>query len=236
MPLAVYFLPRRKLVPLLCAAVLGAPIARVAISYFVPQHHAAQYVLTLCRADALSMGVLLAIGYRKEEWKTRFLRHKRLFFIVGAVPLLAAIFMTYRDPSPYTRAAAIWGLSCIDISCALLLIVAIMFPGGLWASICRWPFLVEMGRLSYCLYVIHEVVNLLCHEALLGTSPRFMDWTSAGVTILAALIAFGLARLSWIYFEEPLLKRGHAYRYFPSHAIPSSAPVAPWISITKAKS
>jgi peptidoglycan/LPS O-acetylase OafA/YrhL len=215
MPLAVRFLPERRLVPLLCLAVFGSPMARVGVSHFAPQHPAAQYVLTLCRADALSMGVLLAIGWRKEEWKYRFLRHRRLAFFVFSLPLIAVVYLTYWNPTPYTRAAAIWGLSCVDVSCAFLLAFAIMIPGGLWASACRWPFLVELGRLSYCLYVIHVAVNLLCHEVLLRATPRFLDWKSAGVTILAALLTYGLAKLSWIFFEQPLLRRGHAYQYFP---------------------
>jgi peptidoglycan/LPS O-acetylase OafA/YrhL len=215
MPLAVRFLPQRRLVPLLCLAVFGSPVARVAISHFAPQHPAAEYVLTLCRADALSMGVLLAIGWRKEEWKARFLRHRRLAFFVFSLPLAAVVYLTYLNPSPYTHAAALWGLSCVDISCAFLLAFAIMMPDGLWAYVCRRPFLVELGRLSYCLYVIHQAVNLLCHEVLLRVAPRFMDWKSAGVTLLAALLTYGLAKLSWISFEQPLLRRGHAYKYFP---------------------
>jgi hypothetical protein len=43
-----------------------------------------------------------------------------------------------------------------------------MFPNGLRASVCHWPFLLELGRISYCLYVIHQAVNLMCHEFLLG--------------------------------------------------------------------
>ena len=213
MPLAVRFLPQRKLVPLLFLAVVGAPLARVALIYLVPQHPAAPYVLTLCRADALSIGVLLAVAWRTQKWKDRFLRHKTLALTLCCLPLIAAASLMFLNPSPYSLAAAAWGFSAIDASCAVLLVIAVMFPTGAWASVCRWPFLVELGRLSYCLYVIHQAVNLLCHEVILGATPRFLDWRSAGATIFAALLAYGLARLSWIFFENPLLKRGHAYHY-----------------------
>jgi peptidoglycan/LPS O-acetylase OafA/YrhL len=214
MPLAVRFLPQRKLVPLLCMAVIGAPVGRVAATYLMPQHPAAPYVLTLLRADALSIGVLLAVAWRSQCWRDRFLRHRKLALVLGCLPLMASAFLMFSNPSPYSRAAAAWGLSSIDISCAFLLVLAIMFPTGVWASVCRWPFLAELGRLSYCLYVIHQAVNLFCHEVLLRETPRFLDWRSAGVTILAALLAYGIARLSWEFFENPLLKRGHAYQYF----------------------
>jgi peptidoglycan/LPS O-acetylase OafA/YrhL len=222
MPLAVRFLPQQKLVPLLCLAIIGAPMARLAITHLVPQHPAAPYVLTLCRADALSMGVLLAIGWRNQRWKARFVRHRTLVFTLCSLPLIAVAFLIFWNPSPYSLAVAAWGFSCIDASCAFLLAVAIMFPNGLWASVCRWPFLTELGRLSYCLYVIHQTVNLVCHEVLLGATPRFLDLHTAGVTILAALLAYGLAKLSWIFFEHPLLRRGHSYQYFPRPPVSST--------------
>ena len=219
MPLAVRFLPLRKLVPLLLLAVIGAPIARVAFMHLVPQHPAAPYVLTLCRADALSIGVLLAAAWRNREWKDRFLRYRTWALILCCLPLTATAFLMFLNPSPYSRAAAAWGFSAIDASCAVLLIVAVLFPSGPWASVCRWPLLVELGRLSYCLYVIHQAVNLICHEAILGATPRFLDWRSAGVTILAALLAYCVARLSWGFFENPSLRRGHAYQYWPRPSV-----------------
>src|SRR5580700_6703131 len=214
MPLAVRFLPERKLVPLLCLAVIGAPMARMGVSHFVPQYPAAQYVLTPCRVDSLAMGVLLAIGWRKQEWKARFLRHKQLALMICSLLLIAVAYLAFWNPSQYSPAMGTWGFSCIDALCAFLLAFAIMVPNGLWASVCRWPFLLELGRVSYCLYVIHVAVNLICHELLLRQSPRFMDWPSMGVTILATLLTFGLAKLSWRFFEHPLLRRGHAYQYF----------------------
>jgi peptidoglycan/LPS O-acetylase OafA/YrhL len=125
----------------------------------------------------------------------------------GGLPGLLATF-------PVLQGYGCMGLSCIDVLCSFLLAIAITLPNGLWASVCRWPFLLELGRISHCLYVIHQAVNLMGHEFLLGASPRFMDGRSVGVTILAAALAYGLARLSWIFFEHPLLRRGHAHQYF----------------------
>jgi peptidoglycan/LPS O-acetylase OafA/YrhL len=44
----------------------------------------------------------------------------------------------------------------------------------------------------------------------------------AGATLLAALLAYGLAKLSWKFFEQPLLRRGHAYKFFPDPAFSSA--------------
>jgi peptidoglycan/LPS O-acetylase OafA/YrhL len=43
--------------------------------------------------------------------------------------------------------------------------------------------------------------------------PRIDDWPGLGVTLLAALLAWAIARLSWKYLEKPLVDRGHAQTY-----------------------
>jgi peptidoglycan/LPS O-acetylase OafA/YrhL len=219
MPLAVRYLPRRKLVPLLWLAVVGAPIARLAVAHFVPQHPAAQFILTPCRADALAMGVLLAVAWRDERWRARFLQFRSVVYAALILFSIAVVYLALWEPSQYSRAMAAWGFSCVEAFFALLLVMALMKPSGIWGSICRWSLLAELGRVSYCLYVIHAAVDLLCHELLLGATPRFVGWRTCGVTVLAGLIAYGLAKLSWICFEHPLLRRGHAFRYFPQSTV-----------------
>jgi len=222
MPLAVRFLPRRKLVPLLFVAIIGAPMVRVAVAHFIPAHPAAQYVLTPCRLDSLAMGVLLAVGWREERWKAAFLRYRTAIYTFSLMLLTGVVYLALWKPSQYSSTMAVWGFSCVDAFFACLLSIAVMVPGGIWAAVCRWPVLAELGRVSYCLYVIHAVVNLLCHIFLLHHSPQVLDWRSAGVTILAALFSYGLASLSWTFFEHPLLKRGHAYQYFPRRSVAAS--------------
>jgi peptidoglycan/LPS O-acetylase OafA/YrhL len=108
---------------------------------------------------------------------------------------------------------AAWGFSAVDAFFAGLLATALMVSGGTWAAVCRWSFLANVGRISYCLYVIHQVVNLACHEILLHALPQANSWRTVGVAALAALLAYGLATLSWKFFEHPLLRRGHAFKY-----------------------
>ena len=226
MPLAVRFLPRRRLVPLLCLAIAGAPIARLAFIKYLPQHPAAPYMLTLCRADALAVGVLLAIAWRDERWKKLFLRHRGFVAATSGVLLFAFAYLAIWKPSQYSVSMAAWGFSCLDLFFALLLARALLLPGGVWAAVCRWRFLAEMGRISYCFYVIHAAVNLFTHLLVLHREPRFADAPSIVVTVVAAVLAYGLARLSWTFFEYPLQRRGHAYRYLPQRAVVGMPAVA----------
>ena len=108
---------------------------------------------------------------------------------------------------------AAWGFSAVDAFFGGLLAIALVIPGGAWAKVCRWSFLAEMGRISYRLYVIHQVNNMVCHESLMHDVPRADSWRTAGVTTLAALLAYGLATMSWKFFEQPLMRRGHVFTY-----------------------
>jgi peptidoglycan/LPS O-acetylase OafA/YrhL len=113
---------------------------------------------------------------------------------------------------------AAWGFSCLDLFFALLLARALLLPGSIWAAVCRLRFLAEMGRISYCFYVIHAAVNLFTHLLILHREPRFADAPSIAVSAVAAVLAYGIACLSWTFFEYPLQRRGHVYRYVPQRA------------------
>jgi peptidoglycan/LPS O-acetylase OafA/YrhL len=106
-----------------------------------------------------------------------------------------------------------WGFSVVDALFATLLAIAIMVPSSTRAAICRFRFFAEMGRVCYCLYVIHQAVDLACHKLLLRGLPRFDTWQTALVSIVAAVVGYALAALSWRFFEDPLLRRGHALKY-----------------------
>jgi peptidoglycan/LPS O-acetylase OafA/YrhL len=214
MPLLVRFVPIRRLVPLLFALLIAAPITRMLA--ILGGHHAAQYLLTPCRADALSLGVLVAIAWRNERWKCLFARHRTVFYFAFAVLSFAVLYLAIWKPSQYSWTMAVWGFSAVDEFMAGLLIIALIAPRGLLGTICRWGFLVEIGRISYCLYIVHEAVNLLLHVALLHKIPDFGNWRSIVLTLLAALTSIGIARMSWVFLEQPILRHARRFRFMPS--------------------
>jgi peptidoglycan/LPS O-acetylase OafA/YrhL len=159
------------------------------------------------------MGVLLAVCWREERWKSCILSHRSLLFCATPLLLIAVLYLAYKDPSPYSYAMTVWGFSSIDLFFSCLLLIVLLVPQGFFGTICASPFLMQLGRLSYCMYVIHLVVNLLCHGLLLHGAPRITSWQSAGVTLFAAVATYGIATLSWICLENPLLRRGRLYKY-----------------------
>jgi peptidoglycan/LPS O-acetylase OafA/YrhL len=72
----------------------------------------------------------------------------------------------------------------------------------------RW--LVTVGKLSYGLYIYHLIIFCLSDDAAswFGLSGRPL-WRVA----LASAATFGVAALSWRYFEHPILKLKHRFAY-----------------------
>jgi peptidoglycan/LPS O-acetylase OafA/YrhL len=212
MPLLVRFFSKRRLLFLLLTAIAGAPLARIIVFHW-SSAHTAQYVATPCRADALAMGVLLALGWRQESWKSRFTRHRKLLYAIVFMLLIPVVYLAIWHPSPYDYVTATWGLSCLDLFFAALLLLVLAVPHGLGAVFFRWSLLTDIGGVSYCMYVIHQAVNALCQAILIPAHEGITTASSIGITLLATGITYMVAKISWRYLEGPLVRRAHTYRY-----------------------
>jgi peptidoglycan/LPS O-acetylase OafA/YrhL len=213
-PSVVRFLSRRGLVASLVLTVLGAPLVRILVfKYIVPTHGAATYMLTPCRADALALGVLLAIVWRSERCIVCVRGH--LGGLYGILGLLAVGvgYLIIAGKSEYSYAMAVWGFSCVDLFFAGLVLLALIAPRGVWAGICTWPFLIGLGGISYCVYIVHSAINELCHSVISRPADGITTFSSLGATVVAAGITWLVAKISWRYFESPIVRLGHQHKY-----------------------
>jgi peptidoglycan/LPS O-acetylase OafA/YrhL len=64
----------------------------------------------------------------------------------------------------------------------------------------RW-----FGRISYCLYLVHQPVNGLLHGLLLNETPGIGTAAAVAVTLFAAALSIGIAAASWYWLERPIL-------------------------------
>ena len=83
-------------------------------------------------------------------------------------------------------------------ACALLAVLA-NCSGGL-AAMMRCGFLREMGKASYCMYLIHLAVLAGCHALLLRSDPSITTVPGVATTLLAFVLTYGLAKLSWLFY------------------------------------
>jgi peptidoglycan/LPS O-acetylase OafA/YrhL len=173
----------------------------------------AAYFWTPCRADDLALGVLVAIVWIIPSAK-HWVQEKARFFYAALVicgALIACI--EYWLVKPNSFVAATYGRTLIGIFFVLLMIVLLIDRGSSLAGVFRIGALKELGKISYCVYIIHEGILWTVFKILRGDAPRFDSWPAVGVTVIALAIAIGVAELSWKYFEHPLINRGHRYAY-----------------------
>ncbi len=213
-PLLVRFVTGKRLYAFVISVIVLAPLLRLYLSYFNSLRlPISPYGSTLCRADALSFGVLAALLWRENAFRSWLSRNSHFAHSALAIFGAGMLVLWYRfsDPAdPFTLTA---GLSWIAAFYFVLLIVAISFPEGLLARCARTSFLCELGRVSYCLYVIHFGVSYLVFGLVLRSIPRFSDFSSVALTFATAAFVYLLARLSWQYFERPMLQLGHRFTY-----------------------
>ena len=62
-------------------------------------------------------------------------------------------------------------------------------------------------------YLFHQPVLGLVYALRGNASPKLEGAGNIGVTLLAAIPLALLARLSWVYFEKPLINIGHKHQY-----------------------
>jgi len=213
-PPLIRFLPLRALVAVLGAATCLAPLARyLCFRYWFPGTLAPMYLLP-CRADALALGVLLAILWRNPAARAFLERHRLLLPCAVLALFLGACGMLPWLIGDITLLHATMGYSWFAVFYGGLLLLVLSQPRTWLAGLMRWKILRALGAISYCVYLLHLTILLLAHRLILHDAPQIYRFRQAGVTAFAAALTLAIALLSWRYFEKPLIRRGHEYSYW----------------------
>lgn len=215
-PFLVRVLTRRALVFFLAMTVVLAPALRLWIHYHL--HPASgglelAYILMPCRADTLAIGILAAILWHTEKMRAWMLANAAVFYVLFAVLLAGfaalAKWAPAYDSLPMIAAGYTWN-AAFYASAVLLVLIR---PATALAAIARTGWLRKLGQLSYCLYLIHLVISMFLQILLQMTVKHADPWQIAASNVVALACCCAVAQISWTYFEYPLIKRGHTYRY-----------------------
>jgi len=212
-PLLVYFLPRKPYKIFLFGVILLEPVLRIVLLKTGILSAGLIGQLTFTRADVLAVGALAALYWREESARNWLQSNSRTIYVTLFVLFLG--FSAFWMWSPRQRSFAFEsvGFSVVAFFYVTLLLAALCIPGGPVSSVARWSMLRKIGAVSYCMYLVHIVVNVACHAVFLRATPKISTPLGAVVTLFASLLTYVIALISWHIFEEPLLKRGHAFRY-----------------------
>lgn len=227
-PSVIRFLSRRALYIFLFLVVAVAPLLRLWIHHQFPMPNTDldySYILMPCRADAFAIGILAALLWRNAIVRRWVNVHGAALLLIFAAGLAGVAALVHWYPAYNSIPMISVGYTWIAACYAIILILAIGSPAGAIARFTRMPWLREFGRVSYCFYLIHVVLRLILQILVGAWIGPIRPWAGIAISMVAIGLSYGLARLSWTYFEYPLLRRGRTYHYFNYEDQPEFASV-----------
>src|SRR5229473_167716 len=209
LPLLIRFLDRRALLRFILFAIAGAPLLRAFFFHHDPGNFFTWYTLMPCRADSLLLGVLGAIVMREPRWRGWLLDHRRLSSLALGFLLMGVALLGWRSPDARDRPMATIGFTWLALSYLVFLLYALLYRDS-WISHClRWNWLRGLGVIAYGTYLFHEFFLGM----FLRRTPWLYSWGDLGLSVFALVVTILFCRLSWVYFEKPLVKIGHRTSY-----------------------
>jgi peptidoglycan/LPS O-acetylase OafA/YrhL len=211
LPLLIWIVPTKKLPWVLIPLILFAPAFRL----FLYLYHSNIYpfVLLPCRLDTLLIGVLCSYLLRCEITR-RWLENKRDFLYGTLLGLSWGIvyFIIYA-PSQRSFEMIFFGYTWMALFYGVMLLI-IMTVKKCWIThVMNFSPLRNLGMIAYCVYLIHLSVNILLHDLILKKTAVISNFADFLVTLLALIVTLILARISWKFFEKPIIAWGHSFSY-----------------------
>jgi peptidoglycan/LPS O-acetylase OafA/YrhL len=213
LPPLVRFLSPRRLAFALATGIVLAPVSRIALHALSPSHRLSWFVLMPCRADALLLGVLGAVLLRIEVWKKRLEQNRRTLLYLFVPLAVGCAALTLRAPDPYGITMLTVGYSWLALFYLCFLLCGLLYRESWLGAVLRWNWLGWLGSIAYGTYLFHELIRHALRGLLYSGPPR--PWSSREfvVSLVALAVLLLLGRLSWRYFEKPLIQIGHRTHY-----------------------
>jgi len=219
-PFCMRKLSQSRLAKILVGIVLLAPVLRALVFRFLGHGNSVgqvySHILTPCRADALSLGMLLAIAWTSPHARARMRDWSRtLPFAMLAFTLMAYGFAHFAAAEvrhmPVLNESV--GRSIVELSCLCLMIFILVRPEGRFSGLLRTRFLRETGKISYCLYLVHWGILWMISRFVFHTRFGDRPWLDVGVALIALPVSYGISMLSWRILERPLVNWSHRFTY-----------------------
>jgi len=204
-PIAVRGAGRPRLLTILACAFVAEPLLRLAVTHRIPEH--AVYALTPFHLDGIIAGSALALiaeGGRKLEWLKQHSGKAAAF--IALLYLLLKLAM----PHVWTRQYDSFGFNGFGytvIAAGVFCLVAYLITQDSWlAKLLSFAPLVFLGRISYGLYLYHQVVwwevarKLYPNDLYPREEPRLL--------LPCLAISLLIAWVSYRFLEMPISRLG----------------------------
>jgi peptidoglycan/LPS O-acetylase OafA/YrhL len=211
-PVVVRKLHKRQLARILVAVILAAPLLRAMLCFEFLHGGFASYVLMPCRADDLCLGIAVAMVLREEEMWQWVVNHHRVLYAPAMILAASLVYLSWRHYGPYSAVMVTAGYTVIGLFYTCCLLIVLTSAGPVRKALCN-KRLMQLGTLAYCTYLFHLPIIEFCDRLLQRGFSGAGSTIDVAAGMLGIAITLVVAALSWKYFERPLLRRGHAYKY-----------------------
>jgi peptidoglycan/LPS O-acetylase OafA/YrhL len=214
-PLIVWFLPSRWLLSTCIALIVLSHGAREWFQ-FESIGREMVYRLTPFRVEPLAFGAAIAVVVRHDALRAAVNRWiVPLAVCSGAI--LLGIMMKYSTRNTFIPMMSV-GYSCFAVLYATLVFHCVTKTGsdGVLARCMRGRTIASWGKYSYGIYVFHWPVAAVLFmirgkvETRFPGVPNFVMATAVCATGLG--LSYLIARISWAWFEEPILRFKDRFR------------------------
>jgi peptidoglycan/LPS O-acetylase OafA/YrhL len=220
LPLLIRYLPPRYLTSVLISAIFGALLLRIVLCQFWPSNQMVRFVLMPCRADALLLGVLGAFAMRQLAWRSWLQRNRRLLWLLLAILAIGFVLLTKFSFDIRGVAMAAGGYTFLAAFYLCVILCALLSPESFLSRTLRWSWLRFLGEIAYGTYLFHFVILDLLFAVIRSHPPRIDSGGDLTLALSALTVSLILCRISWSYFETPLIRIGHRKAYNLDRSLP----------------
>ena len=214
LPILIRVLTKKALMTVVVSGIFLAPILRTLILVFTPDNNLACYVLMPCRADALLLGVLVALILRDEKACEVLKRRKLCFGLLFLVLSPGMAYLALRNSFMFDTVMQMIGYTWVALFYATVVLFVLIYRESLLAALFRNRGLRWLGGLAYGVYLIHQTVLGFVLGPVWAT-PFITNWWKFAAAVGALALTLLIAMVSWRYFELPLVRIGHKFSYHP---------------------
>lgn len=179
------------------------------------------YFAIFCRFDTLIYGAFLALLVERWHRGGKAIiepRHLVRLFWVAAI-VLGAIMFAIRPVIGYEIRQSplflVFGIPALSLGAVSVIGLLVFRSNTDWwlARLLRTRGMQAVGTVSYTMYLVHVLAGYIVAHAVLHLKWNISSHMLFAEALLSTMLTFAVARLSWHYFEKPLLHWKD--RYFP---------------------
>ena len=165
---------------------------------------------TFTRLDPIALGILIALFQKQLP---AFVRWQRWALILGGV---AAFVSAYAMSALENNATvSTWQMAAAHTLTAFAATAVLLGVLGTQHSFLKHRALIYLGKISYGLYVIHELAHLLAKQIFPAASPLMV----VGQSGISLAITIALAAASYRWLETPFLRLKEKFAHVQSRPV-----------------